>query len=63
MRSISLLKSPHKMCVWFGCVAICCAMFCFISGMSLMSPVCVGIYLFIISHGCRGLFFIVIICK
>ena len=29
-----------------GCVVICCAIFCFISGMSLMSSVCVGIYIY-----------------
>ena len=38
-------------------------MVCFIIGMSLMSSTCVGIYMCIISHGCRGWFLIVIICK
>ncbi len=28
IRAMSLLKSPHNMYVWFGCVVICCVIFC-----------------------------------
>ena len=63
IRAISLLKSPHRMWVWFGCAAICCVISCFIIGMYLVSSVCVGIYMCINSHGDSGWFFIAIICK
>lgn len=54
IRAISLLKSPHRMCLWFGCVVIFSVMFCFIIGMYLMSSGCVGMFMCIISHGCNG---------
>ena len=63
IRAISLLKSPHSMWVWFGCVVICCVISCFIMGMYLVSLVCVGIYMCINNHGDSGWFFITIICK
>ena len=28
IRAMSLLKYPHKMCMWLGCVVVCCAIFC-----------------------------------
>ena len=42
---------------------ICCAIFCLIIGMYLISSICVGMYMCIISQGCNGWFCIVIICK
>ena len=42
MRAISLLKSPHKMCVWFGWFVVCCIIFCCIIGISLISSSCDG---------------------
>ena len=63
IRAISLLKSPHRMWVWFGCAVICCVISRFIIGMYLMSSMCVGIYMCIISHGDSGWLFITIICK
>ena len=42
---------------------ICCVIVCFIIGMYLISSICVGIYMCIISQGCKGWFFMVIICR
>jgi hypothetical protein len=28
MKAISLLKSPHSIWKWFGCVMICCVICC-----------------------------------
>ena len=42
MRAMSLLKSPHKMCVWFGWLVVCCIIFCCIIGISLVSSSCDG---------------------
>ena len=36
---ISLLKSPHSMCVWLGCVSISPLMVCCIAGINLISSV------------------------
>lgn len=63
IKAISILKSPHRMYVWFGYVVICCVIVCFIIWMYLVSSGCVGIYMFINSHGCKGWFFILIICR
>ena len=60
---MSLLKSPHRMCVWFGCLLICCVMVRWIIGMDLRSFACDGMYICIISHGCSGWFLISIICR
>ena len=51
IRAISLLKSPHSMCVWFGCELSWCVIFCWIVGMSCVSSICEGMYMWIISHG------------
>ena len=37
ISAISLLKSPHSMCVWLGCVSISFLMVCSIVGISLIS--------------------------
>ena len=42
IRAISLLKSPHRICIWFGWSMDCCVMFCLISGMDPMSSSCDG---------------------
>ena len=63
IRAMSLLKSPHNMCIWLKCVVVCCVMFSWIVGMYLMSSICDGMYMCIISHGCRGWLFISIICR
>ena len=42
IRAMSLLKSPHIICVWFGWLVVCCVMFCCIIGMSLISSSCDG---------------------
>ena len=28
IRAMSLLKSPHSICKWFGCALICCVICC-----------------------------------
>ena len=43
IRAMSLLKSPHSMCVWCGWFVICWVMFCWIIGMDRMSSSCDGI--------------------
>ena len=60
---MSLLKSPHNMCIWFGWSMVCCVMFCLISGMDPMSSSCDGIYMCIISQGCKCWLCIFIICR
>ena len=63
IRAMSLLKSPHKMWMWFGCAMVCCVISCFIIGICLRSSMCVGIYMCIINYGVNGWFFIMVICK
>ena len=43
IRAMSLLKSPHRMCMWFGWFVACCVMFCCIIGIFLVSSSCDGI--------------------
>lgn len=64
IRAMSLLKSPHSMCMWLGCIAVCykCHICCII-GMHFMSLVCDGMYKCIINHGCTGWLFIFITCR
>ena len=61
--AISLLKSPHSICIWFGCAFICALMFCCIIEISLISSLCEGMYKCNISHGCSGWIFMCMICK
>ena len=42
IRAMSLLKSPHRISVWFGWLVFCCVMFCCIIGISRMSSSCDG---------------------
>ena len=42
IRAMSLLKSPHRTCMWFGWLVVCCVMFCCIVGISLISSSCDG---------------------
>ena len=39
ISAISLLKSPHSMFVWFGCMSISLLMVCCIVGISLISSI------------------------
>ena len=43
IRATSLLKSPQRMCVWFGWLVVCWVMFCWIIGINLRSSSCDGI--------------------
>ena len=63
IRAMSLLKSPHRACIWFGWSMVCCVMFCWIVGINLISSSWDGIYMCIISHDCSGWLFISIICR
>ena len=42
ISAMSLLKSPHNMCMWFGCESICILMVCCMIGISLISSTCEG---------------------
>ena len=63
IKAMSLLKSPHTMCMWFGWLVICCVILCCMIGMYLISSSCDGMYMCIIDHGCSGWLFISIICR
>jgi hypothetical protein len=65
IRAISLLKSPHIMCMWFGWLVVCCVMFCCIIGINLISSPCDGMWMCIINMvvevGCLFLLFVSIV--
>ena len=61
--AISLLKSPHSMYMWFGCVVIWLVISVLRNGIRHVSSKCVGIYMYTISHGIEEWLFILIICK
>ena len=63
IRAMALLKSSHRMCMWFGWLLVCCVMDCSINGIDLMSSSCEGIYMCINNHGYRGWLCISIICR
>ena len=63
IKAISLLKSPHTMCMWFGRLVVCCVMLCCIVGICRISSSCDGIYMCVIDHDCSGWLFISIICR
>ena len=63
MSAISRLKSPHKICMWLGCLVIWLEISVLRRGMRWVSSTCVGIYKCIINHGRSGWLFIFIICK
>ena len=39
ISTISLLKSPHRIYVWFGCASICILMVCCMVGINLISSI------------------------
>ena len=63
ISAMSRLKSPHRMCMWFGCVVIWLVIAVLRKGMRWVSSMCVGIYMCMINHGRSGWLFIFIICK
>ena len=63
ISAISLLKSPHNICVWLGCESICILIVCCMIGISLISSMCEGMYICNMSHDCNGWFFICMICR
>ena len=36
ISAMSLLKSPHSICMWFGCASICILMVCCMVGINLI---------------------------
>ena len=40
ISAISLLMSPHNICVWFGFESICILIVCCMIGISLISSMC-----------------------
>ena len=54
VSAMSRLKSPHKMCIWFGCVFIWLVIAVLREGMRWVSSTCVGMYICMINHGVRG---------
>ena len=60
---MSLLKSPHRMYVWLGCIFIWLVIvFCMV-GMRGRSSSCEGMYRLISSQGCMGWFVIRVIWR
>ena len=58
ISAISLLKSSHNICLWFGCESICILIVCCMIRISLISSMCEGMYKCNMSHDCNGWFFI-----
>jgi hypothetical protein len=42
IKAMSMLKSPHRMCMWLGWLVVCCVIFCYIIGISIVSSSCNG---------------------
>ena len=53
ISAISLLKSSHSICVWFGCESIFILMVYCMIGISLISSMCEGIYSCGMNHDCN----------
>ena len=62
LSRISRLKSPAIMIRWLGCYVLRVRIWCWISVIKCMSSWCVGIYMFRISIGVRGLLLIRMAC-
>ena len=63
MSAISMLKSPHNVCTWFGCVVIWLVISVLRCGIRHVFVKCVDIYMCIINHSSEGWLLILIICK
>jgi hypothetical protein len=42
IRAMSLLKSPHSMCMWLGWLLVCCVIFCCMIYISIVYSSCDG---------------------
>ena len=62
LSRISRLKSLAKIIRWLGCCVLSVQIWCWISMIKCMSSWCVGIYMFRISIGVRGLLLIRMAC-